>query len=137
GRFDYQKGYDYLEAAAPFLSENVELHMFGAAVRNELKEIQANNVINHGWISHSELHQRMTEMDAIISPSRWEGFSLTVLEGMRAGRTILVSNLSSLPEVVIHGYNGLILYDLSAEGLASSINNLSSSECIRMGENSR
>lgn len=137
GRFDYQKGYDYLEKSVPYLSTNVELHFFGGAVRGDFKAINANNVINHGWVQHDEMHNWMLEMDAIISPSRWEGFSLTILEAMRAGKALIISDKSSLPETVISGYNGIILYDLSPEGLAASLNALSVDECLEMGQNSR
>lgn len=137
GRLDYQKGYDYLERAVPYLSGDVELHFFGDAVRGSSKLISAKNVVNHGWVSHEEMHSWMLGMDAVISPSRWEGFSLTVLEAMRAGKALVISDKTSLPEVVISGFNGIILYDLSPEALAKSLNNLTRDECQRMGLNSR
>ena len=70
-------------------------------------------------------------------PSRWEGFSLTALEALRAGVPIIVSDLTSLSEVVVHGYSGLVMQDYSAHHLAGLVNSLTPSECRRMGRNAR
>ncbi|AYC31463.1 glycosyltransferase family 1 protein [Pseudomonas cavernae] len=136
GRFDYQKGFDLLEKVVPLLANNVEIHLFGGAVRGDNKRIDSHFFL-HGWIDHSKIHDCMSSMDVILIPSRWEGFALTPLEAMRAGRSIIISNLSSLPEVVIHGFNGIILPDYSAEQLAMVLNSLDKTECFRMGENGR
>jgi glycosyltransferase involved in cell wall biosynthesis len=76
-------------------------------------------------------------MDVIVVPSRWEGLALVPIEAMRAGKVIVVSGESSLPEQVIHGYNGLILRQLTGKCLAENLNRLTLDECQRMGANAR
>lgn len=134
GRFDYQKGFDLIENIIPLLNKNLEFHLFGGAVRNSEIEIDK-RFICHGWVEHSKMHDSISSVDVVVIPSRWEGFALVPLETMRAGKAIIVSNYSSLPEVVIHGFNGVVLSDYSTKGLASVINGLSKEECIRMGDN--
>lgn len=136
GRFDYQKGFDLVEKVAPLLNKNIEVHVFGGAVRGAPRSVSS-HLICHGWINHSEIHEYMLGMDAILIPSRWEGFALTPLEAMRAGRPVVISNLSSLPEVVVHGFNGLILPDYKESDLACILNSLTKEECRRMGGNAR
>lgn len=136
GRFDYQKGFDLLEDLAPMLGPEVELHVFGGAVRGGLGELHP-RFVNHGWIEHKRMPEEMLAMDVILIPSRWEGFALTPLEAMRVGRPVIISNQTSLPEVVIHGFNGIVLSDYSAARIASVLAGLKRVECERMGRNAR
>lgn len=136
GRFDYAKGYDFLERAIPYLSTNVEVHFFGSQKEDVVGKVNE-KVIYHGWIPYESIHEKILEMDIVISPSRWEGFSLGVLEAFRAAKAVIVSDKASLPETVVAGYNGLILYDMSPQKIAQSINKLSIQDCIRMGNNAR
>ena len=41
-----------------------------------------------------------TSVDVFVYPSLYEGFGLPVLEAMAAGCPVIVSNVSSLPEIV-------------------------------------
>ena len=56
--------------------------------------------------------------DAVVVPSLYEGFGLPALEGMAAGRPVVVAATSSLPEVV---GDGGILVEPTGAGLASGI----------------
>src|SRR5690606_37894761 len=114
----------------------VEIHVFGGAVREAPGSISP-HLIYHGWLNHRDIHENMLKMDAVLIPSRWEGFALTPLEAMRAGRPVIVSNLSSRPEVVINGFNGIVMADYSASSLSLSLSCLTEEECRRMGDNAR
>lgn len=138
GRLDYQKGFDILVDALPLLKDHLHVHVFGAVVRGGVAISGANTRINyHGWLSPDETGDAMRRMDVIVVPSRWEGFALVPIEAMRAGKVLVVSSESSLPEQVIHGYNGLMLRQLTGACLAEQLNALSIDECRRMGANSR
>lgn len=134
GRFDYQKGFDYVESIASYLNDTVKVHLFGDYVRGEGHKVDS-RFVKHGWIRHENIHSYIQAMDAVLIPSRWEGFALLPLEAMRASRPIIVSGCSSLPEVVIHGFNGIVVSDLSPASLADVLNKLDKKECHRMGEN--
>lgn len=136
GRFDYQKGFDLIIKSHDKLKSELQIHLFGDFVRSETSTLP-DSFIHHGWIPNQQMHQQMSLMDAIIVPSRWEGFALTPLEAMRAGKAIVISNCSSLPEVVIDGYNGLILPNLSSDSIANTLNQLDHALCHELGRNGR
>ncbi|WP_458374252.1 glycosyltransferase [Pseudomonas laurylsulfatiphila] len=141
GRLDYQKGYDNLLQADQYLSDNVTLHIYGGAIRdnNSPSSIAPplNRVVHHGWIPQSAINEEIRKMDMVIIPSRWEGFALAPLEAMRAGRGVIVSNMSSLPEVVIHGFNGLVLKDISGKEIARTLNAITKADSIKYADNAR
>ncbi|CAG9272365.1 glycosyltransferase family 4 protein [Paraburkholderia caribensis] len=138
GRLDYQKGFDILVDALPLLEEHLHVHVFGTAVRGGVEMPDpASRVVYHGWVGPEETQRAMRRMDVIVVPSRWEGLALVPIEAMRAGKVLVVSSESSLPEQVIHGYNGLMLRQLTGTCLAEQLNSLSIDECRRMGANSR
>jgi glycosyltransferase involved in cell wall biosynthesis len=138
GRLDYQKGFDILLGAIPRLKDGLRVHIFGTAVRGGVN-LRADDpcVTYHGWVGPEETSRAMKQMDVIVVPSRWEGMALVPIEAMRAGKVLVVSNEGSLPEQVIHGYNGLMLRELTSECLAEQLNALSLEECRRMGANAR
>lgn len=138
GRLDYQKGFDILVDALPLLKDHLQVHVFGTAVRGGVAMPDGTPCVTyHGWVDPEEAGRAMRKMDAIVVPSRWEGLALVPIEAMRAGKVLVVSSESSLPEQVIHGYNGLMLRQLTGACLAEQLNSLSIDECRRMGANSR
>lgn len=141
GRLDYQKGYDSLIQADKYLSDNINLHIYGGAIRDAHKSAATTpslrRVTHHGWLDQSQICEEIRKMDIIIIPSRWEGFALAPLEAMRAGKGLVVSNMSSLPEVVINGFNGLILKNIQGEEIARTLNALTKADCARYGKNAR
>jgi glycosyltransferase involved in cell wall biosynthesis len=48
------------------------------------------------------------QCDALLFPSRQEGFSLVPLEAMACGKPVIATHTSSLPEVVENGVTGLL-----------------------------
>ncbi len=59
---------------------------------------------------------------ALVYPSRYEGFGLPPLEAMQCGTPVIVSNTSSLPEVV--GAAGVLLSPDDQDGLCQALLNL-------------
>ncbi|WP_221075687.1 glycosyltransferase [Agarivorans aestuarii] len=137
GRLDHQKGFDILLGAESTIKRNVEIHVYGDSVRSEVLEDYQGRFIFHGWVDSERVSEEMAGLDLIVMPSRWEGFAIVPLESMRAGKGLIVSNQSSLPEVVIDGYNGLVLKSNESQVLAEAINSLSLIETQQLGVNAR
>lgn len=81
-----------------------------------------NNIIYTGYLSDEEMKSLMKHCKAFIQPSLCEGFGIPPLEALSLGRDIILSNLSSLPEIYgdsayyIDPYNeGIKLDDIACE----------------------
>lgn len=57
------------------------------------------NFILEKNISNEEMALRYEQADVVLFPSLYEGFGLPVIEGFKAGRAVLTSNISPLKEV--------------------------------------
>lgn len=111
GRFDYQKGIDILLKA--FLGLPVDryaLYLAGSSVRNDESyrntDPLPDNIKLLGWLPRSTVLGYLPQFDAVIMPSRWEGFSFTALEAMRSGVALIASNRAPFSEVVTDKVTG-------------------------------
>ncbi len=76
----------------------------------------AEDVIFLGRVSTEELLWLYNTARMLVAPSLYEGFGLTPLEAMACGTPVVVSNVSSLPEVV--GDAGLLVNPNDDDALA-------------------
>jgi len=76
----------------------------------------SDEVIFLGRVSSEELLWLYNAAQLLVHPALYEGFGLTPLEAMACGTPVIVSNVSSLPEVV--GDAALLVDPKDAEGFA-------------------
>jgi glycosyltransferase involved in cell wall biosynthesis len=62
--------------------------------------IQYRNAVN---LPEEELAAKYTDADVVLFPSLFEGFGLPIIEGQKAGRVVITSNLSPMKEVAADG----------------------------------
>lgn len=79
-------------------------------------------IVFTGFVPDEELNFLLNGAVAFIQPSLWEGFGMPVVDAMSTGVPVLVSNASSLPEVV--GDAGLIFDPYSISDLTGKINRI-------------
>lgn len=60
--------------------------------------------------------------DALLSPSLYEGFGITILEAMACDTPVITSNVTSLPEVV--GAAGIMVNPLCVDEIAEAVSHL-------------
>lgn len=75
-----------------------------------------------GRVSDDELHQLYVAARCHVHPAHYEGFGLPPLEAMACGTPTIVSNVSSLPEVV--GDAALLVNPLDIEEIAVAMQRL-------------
>ena len=109
GRLDDKKGFDILESIFKNNPpDNVRLFVLGEPRRNNRAFLPQNTpaITYIGWVENNRIDDYIRMLDAVIIPSRQEGFGIVVLEGMRNGKPAIVSNRGALPELVKEGVNG-------------------------------
>ncbi|CAM3086833.1 glycosyltransferase [Sporolactobacillus spathodeae] len=135
GRFDRQKGIDIL---IDFFKSNplkhVRLYTIGENVLDPVLMKIPETIVSLGWIDHNQIDSYYEKFDAVIIPSRWEGFGLVAIEAMKNKKPVIASNRGDLPELVQNGVNGY-LFDLDhLEQLTQILNTVSKQGLKVMGE---
>ncbi|MEA5549896.1 glycosyltransferase family 4 protein [Anabaena cylindrica UHCC 0172] len=75
-----------------------------------------------GVLSRQELKQLYRTQNVLVLPSRFqEPFSISLIEAMSAGLTIIASNTGGSPEAVEHGKSGLIFESENPLDLADNL----------------
>lgn len=122
GRPGPQKGFDTLvEAMRLVQDQSLVLHAVGPEVD---PDTLGPNIVQHGWQPRSRIPDFIAACDAVVVPSRWEGFGLVVIEAMRQSRAVLASTADALPELVDEGVTGHLFPPNDAEALARLLSGL-------------
>lgn len=82
-----------------------------------------------GYVNDSDLMSLYRKADALVYPSLFEGFGLTVLEAMASGCPVITSNISSLPEVA--GSAGILVNPNDTSEIADAIELLCTNQNTR------
>lgn len=106
GKPSRRKGFDLLEAVMQNLGDDFELHY---TAEPDIKTAgKQNNMHATGFLGKNDLLQAYRDCDALLFPSRLEGFGYTVCEAMACGKPVITSDNSSLAEIVRDGETGLL-----------------------------
>jgi glycosyltransferase involved in cell wall biosynthesis len=136
GRLDKQKGIDLLvNAIRKISSPNFKTTVVGAAVVDNKEIIFPECVEYLGWRPRSDMTELYTQVDALIVPSRWEGFGLVAIEAMSCGTPVLASIHGALPEIVTHQETGLLFDPYDVEQFARLLNDVNVEDLAKMGQN--
>jgi glycosyltransferase involved in cell wall biosynthesis len=69
-----------------------------AGQKSVLRRLNISHDIRHG-LTEAEMAQEYENADIVYFPSLYEGFGLPVIEGFRAGRAVLTSDISPMREI--------------------------------------
>lgn len=86
-------------------------------------------VIFTGFVPTNELPYLLSDAETFILPSLWEGFGIPAVEAMACGTPVIVSNVSSLPEVV--GKAGLLIDPYSVTQIEQAIRTITTDKKLR------
>lgn len=135
GRFDRQKGFDLLlEVFNEHYFGDINLYLVGDTVLKQFDYEFPSNAVKIGWVDNSQIDRYMRACDAVIVPSRWEGFGIVAIEALRNKKPVIASNRGALPEIIQHGVNGYIFDFDHKEELVRIIEELSKDKLEVMGE---
>lgn len=136
GRFGRQKGLDLLLAAFRRVRrQDVRLHVLGRpdpGPNAQLDDVDP-RVLIHGWVDNADIDPWYAAADALVVPSRWEGFGLVVAEAMRNQTAVIASIRGALPEILDHGGVGRLFDPEDSGDLARLIDRLDRQDLTAMG----
>lgn len=129
GRFNNAKGYDYLIPAWEKVHQrhpDWALHVYGSGelYNDVVRWIQEHHldgsVILHEPTDH--IMEKYLESSVCVLSSRYEGFSLVILEGMSCGVPYVSFDCPYGPRNIIHnGEDGILVEYLNSDALADNI----------------
>jgi glycosyltransferase involved in cell wall biosynthesis len=97
-----------------YFMDSVTLHIGGRGDVRRLKNIIIQKklekfVIYHGWLNELEKHKLLSQSDVLIQPSYFEGFGISIAEGMSYGLPIIATSVGGIPELVENNLNGFLM----------------------------
>lgn len=130
GRLDPVKGFDLAIGACKLLLDKgingFYWHIIGGGpIETELKKAAADSgagehIVFHGMQQNP--YPYMANADLFVQPSRFEGYSLSIMEALALSLPI-VATKAAAGEQITDGVNG-VLCDTSAESIAEAVKNL-------------
>lgn len=133
-----RKGADLLAPIMRRLGQNFELH-FTAGLKTENMACSLPNMVQLGKLTNEQLIRAYQECDALLFPTRFEGFGYAALEAMACGKPVITSNNTALPEVVADGVTGIFCDTDDTEAFANACRLLADDpeSCSLMGSAGR
>lgn len=109
GKPSRRKGTDLLPEIMRQLGTDFELRYTGTPKDLGTKSNVPANSFSLGWLSgDASLANAYRDCDALLFPSRLEGFGLVALEAQACGRPVIATDGSSLPEVIAQNETGIL-----------------------------
>lgn len=121
-----RKGVDLLTPIMRKLGDEFELYYTGGHAAEKDKAHMPPNMIDIGRLQgDAAVAEAMHNADALLFPSRSEGFGLVAAEAMACGLPVVASDISPLAEVIDHGKTGLLCELNDVDAFVAALKNLS------------
>lgn len=138
GRLDRQKGLDlFLDVYNKIELDNIHLYVIGTSVLDNSLPKNTETVTYLGWVDNKDIDAYYQACDAVIMPSRWEGFGLVAIEAMKNSKPVIVSNRGALPELIKNNKNGYIFDMDKLNSLITILSKLDKFNLNFLGKNAR
>lgn len=130
GSWMARKGVDLLAPIMRELGDDFELHYTGGNAAKKDKMNMPKNMHDIGRLNQQEVIQAMQNADALLFPSRSEGFGLVVIEAMACGLPIIAIENTVISELITHKKNGFLCEQDNVYHISHYIRKLSSNQII-------
>jgi len=130
-----RKGFDLLRPIMQRLGAGFTLSYTGAVK----SAVAVDNIQALGNLGKDALLQEYRDCDALLFPTRFEGFGYAVCEAMACGKPVITSDNSSLPELVQHNETGLLCKTDDVDAFVQAVRLLADNRDLagRMGDAGR
>ena len=122
GRISRQKGIIHLVNAIRYLLPGLQVVLCAGApdtqeigqemverITEVQREVQNEIIWIDQWVPRARLIPLLSHASVFVCPSIYEPFGIINLEAMACGTPVVASAIGGIPEVVIHGENGLLV----------------------------
>jgi glycosyltransferase involved in cell wall biosynthesis len=122
GRLSAEKGLDILASMLDHLP-GVRLALVGDGPHRASLEQQLAGRPAHftGYLAGEELATAVASADALVFPSQTDTLGLVLIEAMAAGTPAVAARCGGAPDVVRHGFNGLLFAPGDAQAAAAAV----------------
>ncbi|MBC1474442.1 colanic acid biosynthesis glycosyltransferase WcaL [Listeria grandensis] len=139
GRLTEKKGIDIAISSVANLRAKgypVELTIIGDGDKKQVLHAQAEalgvkeQIHFIGWLTQTKVDQFIQKASIIIQPSRVaengdsEGIPVSLMEALAKGKLVVATYHGGIPEIVEHGYNGLLAVENDVMALTTSIESM-------------
>jgi len=132
GSWMARKGVDLLAPIMSELGDEYELHYTGGPTSEKDKATMLPNMRDIGRLNgDAEVAKAMQNADALMFPSRSEGFGLVAAEAMACGLPVFTSAGSSVIEVIGHEETGYLCKSDNIADFTQAIRHLASNDSLR------
>ena len=138
GNLTQRKGAHWLPQIVEKLNHNAEL-LYTQGLNKTKLNIEGGRMRDIGKIPYHEMPLLYNSVDILLMPTVREGMSLAVLEAMACGLPVVVTNCSSMPELIDEGKGGFLCPVGDVNIFADRLNLLIENAALRhqMGEYNR
>lgn len=124
GGWKQLKGVDLLAPIMKELGENYVLYFTGGQSVDLEQKNMPSNMVDIGRLNQVEVINAMQQADALLFPTRSEGFGLVAIEAQACGLPVITTNGSALPEVVQHRKTGFLCEKNNVQSFVEAIRTL-------------
>lgn len=148
-RFVEKNGVVFAVQAMKYLSDEYELLLAGEGqtisdIKRVIEKYNLKNVKLLGGKDRKEMPSLINSSDAVIIPSISvkgveEATSISALEAMSCGKSVIASDIGGLKEIILNKITGLLVKDKNPEDIANAIKMLAKNVKLRekLGKNAR
>jgi len=123
GNASRRKGADVIPVLADRLGDGFEI-CCTSGLREEMSRAPRQNVCVLGRLSRDELVREYQACDAVLVPSRYEGFGYSALEAMACAKPVIGFRCGAIEEVALDGATALLYAIDDVQGLAEGCRTL-------------
>ena len=114
-------------------NHDVVLLIVGKGDQSEIRYLAeslgiSKNVVFTGFVDEIQLKKYYALCDIYVCPSKLEGFGLTLVEAMAAGKPIVATNVGAIPEIICSKNNGFLVETDDIIAMSNAIHTLLSDE---------
>ena len=126
-----RKGGHWLQKIAAHLDRNVRLIITGGLRGGQDLKEAGGRLEWMTSVPHESMPELYRNVDILLLPTVREGMSLAVLEAMASGLSVVATDCSSMPELIIDGKGGFLCRLGDVVDFAKRINQLADSVLLR------